>query len=82
MIQHVLAGYVGQFCMAYLDDIIIYSSGMNQHEEHLRQVFECFRVHGLHCSLKKCQFAQHHVEYLGHILTQDENLAHLNTSNS
>lgn len=76
MIQHVLAGYVGQFCMAYLDDIVIFSEDLNQHLEHLRQVFERFRVHGLHCGLRKCQFAKNHVEYLGHVITDQENLAH------
>lgn len=26
--------------------------------------------------LKKCQFAKYHVEYLGHVITNNENLAH------
>lgn len=52
MVQHVLAGYVGEFCMAYLDDIVIFSSNLEQHLEHLHLVLERFRVHGLHCGVK------------------------------
>lgn len=76
MMTHVLAGYIGQFTMAYLDDVVVYSDDLDSHLKHLRLVFERLQVHGLHCGLKKCQFGQKHVEYLGHIITDRETLAH------
>lgn len=53
LLQHVLVGYIGEFTMAYLDDIVIFSEDLDQHQFHLRRVLERFRVHGLHCGLKK-----------------------------
>lgn len=40
MIQHVLVGYVGDYRMAYLDDVIIYSDTFEEHVQHLHQVLE------------------------------------------
>lgn len=76
MIQHVLVEYVRQFCMAYLDDLVIFSNDMVQHLELLNFVFERFRLHGLHCRLKKWHFAKKQVEYLGHVITDQENSVH------
>lgn len=76
MMQHVLAGYVGQIALAYLDDVVVFSENFDDHLDHLRRIFERFKIHGLHCGIKKCQFARKHVEYLGHVLTDTENLAH------
>lgn len=38
MSQEVLTGYIGKFCLVYLDDIIIYSNDYDEHFRHLALV--------------------------------------------
>ena len=56
------------FAMAYLDDIIIYSSTPEEHLEHIRTVFEKLHHAKLSMKLTKCHFFAKEIQYLGHIL--------------
>ena len=56
------------FAMAYLDDIIIYSSTPEEHLEHIRTVFEKLCNAKLSMQLSKCHFFAKEIQYLGHIL--------------
>ena len=58
------------FAMAYLDNIIIYSSTPKEHLEHIRTVFEKLRDAKLSMKLSKCHFFAKEIQYLGHILGQ------------
>ena len=57
--------------MAYLDDIIIYSSTPEEHLEHIRTVFEKLRDAKLSMKLSKCHFFTKEMQYLGHILGKE-----------
>ena len=59
------------FAMAYLDDIIIYSSTPEEHLEHLRTVFEKLHDAKLSMKLSKCHFFTKEIQYLGHILGRE-----------
>ena len=59
------------FAMAYLDDIIIYSSTPKEHLEHIRTVFEKLRDAKLSMKLSKCHFFAKEIQYLGHILGKE-----------
>ena len=56
------------FAMAYLDDIIIYSSIPEEHLQHIKTVFEKLRQAKLSMKLSKCHFFAKEIQYLGHIL--------------
>ena len=56
------------FAMAYLDDIIIYSSTPEEHLEHIRTVFEKLRDAKLSMKRSKCHLFAKEIQYLGHIL--------------
>ena len=56
------------FAMAYLDDIIIYSSTPEEHLQHIKTVFEKLRHAKLSMKLSKCHFFAKEIQYLGHIL--------------
>ena len=56
------------FAMAYLDDIIIYSSIPEEHLQHIKTVFEKLRHAKLSMKLSKCHFFTKEIQYLGHIL--------------
>ena len=45
------------YCFTYVDDILIFSSSLEQHVDHLREVLLLCRQHGLTIGLPKCEFA-------------------------
>ena len=59
------------FAMAYLDNIIIYSSTPKEHLEHIRTVFEKLHDAKLSMKLSKCHFFTKEIQYLGHILGKE-----------
>ena len=44
----------------------------DEHEAHLRQVFDRLCEHKLQAKLKKCEFGKSHVKYLGHVVGSGE----------
>ena len=50
----------------YLDDILIYSTDVNQHANHLYQVFSRLQAAGLTLRGSKIHIGMHSVSYLGH----------------
>ena len=56
------------FAMAYLDDILIYSSTPEEHLQHIKTVFEKLCHAKLSMKLSKCHFFTKEIQYLGHIL--------------
>ena len=65
-------GFIDKFILVYLDDVLVYSDNEDEHEAHLRQVFDCLREHKLQAKLKKCEFGKSHVKYLGHVVGSGE----------
>ena len=66
--QRVLHDFIDKFMVVYLDDIVAYSQTLDEHVEHLRQVFSILRQHQLFVKKEKCVFAQRRVSFLGHII--------------
>ena len=56
------------FAMAYLDDIIIYSSTPEEHLQHIKTIFEKLCHAKLSTKLSKYHFFTKEMQYLGHIL--------------
>ena len=57
------------FTIAYLDDIIIFSRTVEEHLDHIKQVFKKLRSTNLSIKLSKCHFFTKEIQYLGHILS-------------
>jgi len=57
--------------VVYLDDILIYSEDMESHQQHVREVLRCLRLHGLFAKPEKCEFHSDSVEYLGYRLSPE-----------
>eukprot|EP00873_Tetraselmis_striata_P020645 jgi/Tetstr1/440909/TSEL_029180.t1 len=68
MMNRVLSPYLGQFCVVYLDDVLIYSKTAEEHLEHIRLVLRELQRHHLHIKLSKCSFGRTSVELLDHIV--------------
>ena len=59
------------WCIIYLDDIIIFSKTPEEHLIQLRGVFEHLANAGLKLKLSKCNLFQSRISYLGHIVSKD-----------
>uniref|UniRef100_A0A669DKA6 Gypsy retrotransposon integrase-like protein 1 n=1 Tax=Oreochromis niloticus TaxID=8128 RepID=A0A669DKA6_ORENI len=57
--------------LVFLDDLIVFSSSLEDHETRLIHVLERLREYGLKLSPDKCRFFQTSVRYLGHIVSRD-----------
>ena len=55
-LMSIILQYLGNFAMAYLDDIIIFSSSMKEHIRHIQIVLGRLRQHKLKFKLSKCKF--------------------------
>jgi hypothetical protein len=62
----ILAGL--HFVRCYIDDIVVYSDTVEEHEQHLKEVFEHLVAHGLKLHPGKCKFFQQQIKYLGHTI--------------
>lgn len=52
--------------VSYLDDLIIFSNTVEEHKQHLGEVFRRLSEHSLHLKLSKCSLFQEKVEFCGH----------------
>ena len=67
-----MSDYIDEFILVYLEDIPIYSDNADEHEMHLRKVFDCLRLHKLQAKLKECEFGKPYVKHLGHVVGSGE----------
>lgn len=76
LINQLLREEMDHFCSAYIDDVIIYSSGdLDDHWEKVRVVCRKLFGAGLRLDPDKCQFATKTVKYLGYIIRAGEGIA-------
>lgn len=57
--------------LVFLDDLIIFSKTLEEHESRLMRVLTCLKEYGLKLSLEKCKFFQTSVRYLGHVVSDN-----------
>lgn len=57
--------------LVFLDDLIVFSSSLEEHEERLMRVLSKLREFGLKLSPDKCHFFRKSVKYLGHIVSEE-----------
>uniref|UniRef100_A0A3B1JYN6 Gypsy retrotransposon integrase-like protein 1 n=1 Tax=Astyanax mexicanus TaxID=7994 RepID=A0A3B1JYN6_ASTMX len=57
--------------LVFLDDLIVFSKTLEEHEVRLLKVLNRLKEYGLKLSPTKCKFFQTSVRYLGHIVSQD-----------
>ena len=57
------------FAFGYIDNILIYSNTVDEHLDHLQQIFQRLREADLKLTASKCSFIKAHVQYLGHLIS-------------
>src|SRR5258707_14093251 len=68
-INEVLGDLMDVCTVGYLDDILVYSDSLEDHQNHVQEVLQCLCKVGLYVNLKKCKFHTDTVEYLRFILS-------------
>jgi hypothetical protein len=66
-----LRKYLGKFCHIYLDDIIVWSQDIVEHEKNVRLIFQALIAARLYCNKKKTKLFCFRVNFLGHTISQD-----------
>lgn len=56
--------------IVYLDDLIVFGTTLEEHEQRLLKVLARLEEAGLKLSLDKCQFCRSRVTYVGHIVSE------------
>ena len=57
--------------MVYLDDLLVFSRTLEEHEERLMRVLDQLQSFGLNLNPEKCQFFQASVKCLGHVVSRE-----------
>jgi hypothetical protein len=60
-----------KFAVVFIDDILVYSKSVEEHEQHLRVVLGKLRAHKMYAKFSKCEFWLEKISFLGHILTAE-----------
>ena len=68
--QAVLSGLEWNSCFVYLDDILIASRTLEEHLQHMTEVFGRLHDAGLRLKPKKC-LLRDQVPYLGHVISAE-----------
>ena len=71
MMDNAFRGLIGEKCFAYIDDIVVFGSTLQEHNDNLVAVLERIYQLGLRLEPKKCEYLKPELEYLGHIITKD-----------
>jgi hypothetical protein len=69
LMNKVFMEYLDRFVVVFIDDILILSKMMEEHEEHLRLVLEKLRSNQLYAKFSKCEFSLTEVTFLGQVIS-------------
>ena len=64
-------GLINTCVVVYLDDIMVYSKNIEEHIQHLTQIFERCRKYGISLNPKKTMFDVEEGKLLCHIISQE-----------
>jgi hypothetical protein len=71
LMHQALRPFLDECALVFLDDILIYSKTLEDHQRHVRLVLDALREQKLYAKESKCEFFKHEVEFLGHRVGRD-----------
>jgi len=71
MMNHVLSNVLDIGVLAYMDDILIYTKTVEEHDRLVKDVLGRLRTNGLAVSPEKCVWRTQEVEFLGYIIGRE-----------
>jgi hypothetical protein len=69
LMNYVFMEELNKFVVVFIDDILVFSKGKKEHEEHLRIVLQRLRDHQLYAKFSKYEFWLSEVPFLGHMIS-------------
>ena len=69
--ENTLRDFRDDFCVPYIDDIIVYSKTFEEHIHHLQKVLKRLKDKGMKLKLEKCNFFKKKVEFLGRVVCEN-----------
>ena len=63
--------FLDKFVIVFIDDILVYSCSLVDHQKHLQLVLQTLKDHQLYAKFTKCEFWLDHVAFLGHVISKD-----------
>ena len=67
-INGILSQELDVCCIAYLDDVLIYSDTLEQHQKDVLRIMKRLKEAGIKLKPTKCEFHKEETEYLGIII--------------
>ncbi|KAL2235714.1 UNVERIFIED_CONTAM: Retrovirus-related Pol polyprotein from transposon [Sesamum indicum] len=71
LMNKTLQPFLDQFVIVFIDDILIYSSSPEEHEQHLRTILQILRDRQLYGKFSKCEFWMEENAFLGHVVSKE-----------
>lgn len=71
LMNEILRDHINRTCVVYLDDILIFSTTLQEHVRAITEIFTILEKHNLKIQTDKCNFMKKETEFLGHILTEE-----------
>ncbi|KFK25816.1 hypothetical protein AALP_AA8G165200 [Arabis alpina] len=68
LVNDLFRPHLRRFVLVFFDDILVYSSSLEEHKKHLTKVLQILQDNKLFANPKKCQFGSSEIEYLGHVI--------------
>ena len=69
MMNNISHEYLNHFVVIYLDDILVFSSNIMEHTQHVGLVLTTLWEHGLYANSEKCKFDWTSIEFLGYVIS-------------
>jgi len=70
-INRTLQSYIDICWIVYLDDVLISSDSLEQHQKDVAAIIRAIRKQGMKLKPSKCEFYQRETEYLGFIINNE-----------
>lgn len=71
VMDNILREHIGVRCLVYMDDIIVFSTSLQEHLVNLTKIFETLRKFNMKIQLDKSEFLHKEVAFLGHVVTPE-----------
>ncbi|GJV16143.1 putative reverse transcriptase domain-containing protein [Tanacetum coccineum] len=71
LMNRVCKPYLDRFVIVFIDDILIYSKSIKEHEGHLKLIMRLLKKEELYAKFSKCEFWLSKVQFLGHLIDSE-----------
>lgn len=69
VMDNILRDLIGKICFVYMDDIIIFSTSLQEHLENLERVLNKLNEANFKIQIDKSEFLKKEINFLGHVVT-------------